>query len=342
MNPRSDTTGAFGPAIQVWAGEGRIRLSGSSTNEYHYFKTYTGQRAWNTTNQFRFEMPSARISPIAEGSYVNAAERSGYEIDARARRIDYGGMLGAALRFSAKTGLEVSVRQQRFAYDRSDEALGVALSDALDRTTNIEQASFRHALTPLTTWVTTGEAIQDEFRVSADKDARSIRVLSGFELKPFALISGRVVFGARRFNVIDARTPDYTGFVAEATARYAVRATAVDVRYNRDVMFSYETDTPYYLLGDLGLAVTQRLTRDWDLVGRGGRQRLDYTRSAATAAADRVDRGTEWGGGVGYRVGHTLRLGFDVNHYRRSAPDAPGHEYDGFRAGGSVTYGLPQ
>lgn len=283
------------------------------------------------------------MTPYVEGSFINAAQRSGYEIDARARRTDYIGGLGTSIRLSGKTSLGVGVREQRFAFDRDDTVLGDALSDALDRTTTSEQLTMRYALTPLTTWVITGEAIQDEFRVSHDRDARSLRALSGFELKPFALISGRVTFGVRQFDVIDERTPDYTGFVAETVARYAPRATAFDVRYARDVAFSYEINTPYYVLNDIGLAVTQRITHAWELVGRGGHQTLDYTRNLhAIAAPDRTDRATEWGAGIGYRIGRTLRLGFDVNHYRRSAPDVPGHDYDGFRAGGSFSYGLPQ
>ena len=147
----------------------------------------------------------------------------------------------------------------------------------------------------------------------------------------------------RQFNVIDEATPDHSGFVAQTEARYALRSTAFDVRYGRDVNFSYETDTPYYVLNDVGLTVTQRITGSWDAIGRGGHQTLDYTRNVtAPPGSERRDHGNEWGVGLGYRVGHTLRIGFDVNHYRRSAPDAPGHDYDGLRAGASLSYGLPQ
>jgi hypothetical protein len=56
---------------------------------------------------------------------------------------------------------------------------------------------------------------------------------------------------------------------------------------------------------------------------------------------ERIDKGQLFGGGVGYRLGQTLRFGFDVDHYERSSPVA-GRSYGGFRAGGSIGYGLPQ
>jgi hypothetical protein len=50
-----------------------------------------------------------------------------------------------------------------------------------------------------------------------------------------------------------------------------------------------------------------------------------------------------YGGGTGYRVGQTVRLGLDVNYYRRDAPDATiNRDFHGFRVGGSISYGLQQ
>lgn len=341
-NPQQDTTGAVGPAVDFWMRAGRARISGKSADQYLYFRKFGEQRAWNTDNALRIEFPSARLTPFVSGSYVNTRERSGYEIDSRVRRADYGGAVGTELRLSGKTRLVVSGEQRQMAFDRNETFLGEALAAALDRTTTTERVNLGYALTPLTTWVLTNEVIQDRFRISSDHDANSVRVLSGFELTPFALISGRVVFGVRHFNVLNQNTPDYNGFVAETDAKYAMGATQFSIRYARDVAFSYEPTTPYYVLNDVGLTVTERVTHAWDLVGRVGRQSLAYTQTASSELSNRTDHGTQWGGGIGYRVGETLRLGLDANYYRRQAPAVVGRDYEGLRVGGSVSYGLPQ
>ena len=41
------------------------------------------------------------------------------------------------------------------------------------------------------------------------RDSDSVKVLPGFELKPFALIAGTVFVGYRQFNPLDRRVPDY-------------------------------------------------------------------------------------------------------------------------------------
>ena len=57
---------------------------------------------------------------------------------------------------------------------------------------------------------------------------------------------------------------------------------------------------------------------------------------------EQLDRIRQYGAGVGYRVGQTLRLGFDAVRYRRQSSDFVLREYDGLRFGASISYGLPQ
>jgi hypothetical protein len=124
----------------------------------------------------------------------------------------------------------------------------------------------------------------------------------------------------------------------------------------RDLDYSFESTQPYYALTDFNLTVTERVSHLWDLVGRAGWQSLGY-RNVSQSPLDllnpsnplnpsnqsnRVDRGSVYGGGVGYRVGQTLRLGFDVNFFRRNAPGDSQRDFSGLRFGGSVTYGMPQ
>jgi hypothetical protein len=339
-DPKQDTTAAVGPAVDAWLTAGATRLSVRSAGQYLYFREYENQRSWNTENRARIEVPLAHVTPFVAATYINSRERPGYEIDSRARRRDTGGTAGIEFRLSGKTQVNVSGGQTRLQYDRTETFLGQSLSDALDRTTNTETVQWQYALTPLTTFVLTTEGIQDRFQVAETRNSDSIRVTAGFDLKPFALISGKVALGFRHFDVHHAQTPDYDGFVAAIDARYAFGATQIAARVDRDVTYSFESTHPYYTLTDTRVAITERVTTTWDLVARTGRQSLGYRSDAP--GADRTDRGTSYGGGIGYRFGDSVRLGFDVDYYRRRSQAANQRNYEGLRYGASVSYGLPQ
>jgi hypothetical protein len=198
-------------------------------------------------------------------------------------------------------------------------------------------------LTPLTTFVIRGEALQDRFTYATNRDADSVAVMPGFELKPQALISGQAYVGVRRFNALRDDVPDYTGLVAGVSTKFSARSTLFEVRVARDLAFSYEVLQPYYAQTDVGLQVTQRITSKWDIVGRGARQQLAYKNLITTTTLpERVDHSWQLGGGIGYRMAETLRLGVDANYYRRDAPQATTRNYEGLRVGASFSYGLTQ
>jgi hypothetical protein len=217
--------------------------------------------------------------------------------------------------------------------------VGETLGRRLDRDAATFGLSVRHDVTPLTTWTVEGEQQHDRFVQSPDRDADALRIVTGFEFKPFALISGKAVIGYRRFNTASPAVPDYTGPVASADLGYVLRATRVTLRVERDVTYSFEALEPYYLLTNLGFTVTQRLTRGWDAVGRAAGQVLDYKAVGGLTAPERTDRGRQVGGGVGYHVGEIMRLGFDTEFVSRRSP-ITNRSYDGWRSGLSITYGM--
>lgn len=342
-NPKQDTTGAIGPAVDLWLRAGRSRLAGHVSGQYLYFNEYRSQRAFNTDDNARWEVPLARLTPFAAGAYVNTKDRPGFEIDSRARQSTRSATLGADLRLSGKTNVVLTGTRSLTAFDDSQTFLGADLANALNHTADTEQVQLRYKLTPLTTFVVSADAIQDRFSLNPLRSSNSIRVLPGFELQPSALVSGRIFVGYRRFEPLDPRVPAYQGVNASVTAKYTAGATQFDVKANRDVAYSYQAVQPYYTLTDLGLAVTERLTYTWDVVARGGRQTLDYQAVQTALVTDpQVDTIRQFGGGIGYRFGRIMRLGFDVNYYRRTSTSISSSEYKGLRFGGSVTYGLPQ
>ena len=350
-NPKSDFMAAVGPAVDMWIRPFGSRLSVRTGGQYLYFKKYDDQRAWNTSNDVRWEVPMARVTPFVAGSYVNSRERQGFEIDSRSRRRDRSVTLGTNVRVSAKTAFVVSFRRFDAEYDDHETFLGSALARELNRREDSTKVQLRYTMTPLTTFVVDTELGHDRFEVASIRDSDSVKVMPGFELKPAALISGSVFVGFRRFNPLTTSLPDYSGVVAAVKARYIRSSTRYDVVVDRDVAYSFEATQPYYALLNSGLTVTQRVTRRWDVVGRGGLQRLAYRDlelgsapevSESAAGVNRVDRGREYGGGVGFRLNEVVRLGLNLSRATRRSSLPGRRDYEGTRIFGSVTYGIQQ
>jgi hypothetical protein len=336
---RQDTTAAIGPAANFWVHLKRARLSGKTAGQYLYFKTYGNQRGWDTSNELRLDLPMTRLKPFIAGSYMNTHDRPGFEIDSRSRAATNGVLLGTDWHLSGKTNFVFSGSRTITAFDKRETFLGAELANSLNRREDTESLEFQYALTPLTTFVVRNDAIQDRFASEKTRNADSIRVMPGFLFKPFALISGSAFVGFRHFNALNDALPDFNGVVASVDAQYVVSATRVHTHVQRDLQFSYEDVNPYYTLTDIDLVVTQRITRSWDVVARTGRQTLDYRSLQSAISEGRIDKGHLYGGGFGYRLGDALRLGLDVNYaVRRSRESA--RDYQGFRAGASVSYGI--
>jgi hypothetical protein len=248
------------------------------------------------------------------------------------------------MRVTGKSTIRVEGHQRRLDF-RDDQFFdGTNLSQALNRDMTSGAVSLRQLLTPLTTFVVKTEYQEDRFEFSPLKDANGLAVLPGFEMDPLALISGKVFVGYRHYDALDPFVPDYQGVVGNVEANYRAHATKFLGKFNRDISYSYESTQPYYVLTDLGLEVTQRITTRWDLVGDVGRQWLGYrqVQVGMITTDDRLDTSYRIGGGTGYTLGENVRIGVNVDYYHRSSNTIDLRQYNGLRVGGSFTYGLPQ
>lgn len=338
-NPQRDFTAAVGPRARYWLRLGRLRLRGDSGLVYHYFHEFSTQRSFGTDNELRLSLPLNRFTPFVKGVYDNSRQRPDYEIDARVRTRTtiLGG--GVDIKPLSRTTLRLQGEEGRIKYEDDAVYFGTPLREALDRRTRLYRVAVRQRLTPLTTFVAALDRQQDRFDFQPVRDADSYRVLGGFELDPFALISGEAFVGFRSFTTLDADTPDFDGLAAIARVAYVLRSTRFGLIAERDTAYSFEIDEPFYVVTDLVLDVTQKVTSNWDVVGRVGRQTLQYHRRGSAGTADRTD--TVWlaGGGIGRRIGRTSRIGFDADHLRRDSP-LPDRAYEGWRIGASLTYGV--
>ena len=146
----------------------------------------------------RFEMRGARVTPWLTGSLIAGRQRLGYEIDLRYRGTtrQFGG--GVDVRVAGRTRVGLSAGRITYDHEPAD-FLGSNLREVLDRRSGSFGLQLRHALTPLTTLVVSGERARERFEFTPARNANSSRIDAGFDLSPFALIAGRGRVGYRRF-----------------------------------------------------------------------------------------------------------------------------------------------
>jgi hypothetical protein len=112
---------------------------------------------------------------------------------------------------------------------------------------------------------------------------------------------------------------------------------------SRDVQYSFELNEPYYLTTGYRVVVNQALRDDFDVRFTGGRDRLEYRAEElvpdSAPDVERTDFADLVDFGVGYRLRPTFRVGFDVEHARRSS-ERVGRDYHRTRFFGSMTYGF--
>jgi hypothetical protein len=339
-DPKSDFTTTVAAPIDWWFRFGRGRLHGVNTLEGVFFARYADQRGLNQRHELTMLVPLNRIRPYVGVSWLSTNDRPGYEIDARVRHTEAGVNGGALVRVSSRTDLDVSARQTRYRYQDEDFA-GAPYSLTLDRRTSNYGAQVRYRVSSLTTLTLLADGVRERFTGSPERDNNGFRILSGVELDPYALIKGRAQIGYRKLNTIAAGMPDFSGLVASGELAYALRgATRFAIGVARDVLFSYSTTEPFYIQTGLTLSVTRQVSGPWDVQARAGWYSLDYQHAAGAASvpsASRADRYRSYGGGVGYRVGKDVRVGFNIDAFHRESAVA-GRAYDGMRGGLAATY----
>ena len=71
----------------------------------------------------------------------------------------------------------------------------------------------------LTAVVVLGWMLMQRFAFDRLRNSNSVKVMPGFEMKPSALVSGRVFVGFRRFAPLNPAVPEYSGPVASVAPR---------------------------------------------------------------------------------------------------------------------------
>jgi hypothetical protein len=337
-DPKRDFTFTVAPQLNTWFRAGRSRTEIVTRTDFVYFHEYASERSADVAVNGRFSINGNRVTPWLTGGYRTGRQRVGYEVDARARRETRETGAGLDLRVGAKTTVVLSARRVDYDFDTGEMFLGSSLEETLERRTDAAAVEYRQALTVLTTLALSVEAARDRFDLSPARDTDSAKAEIGFDLSEHALIAGRGRIGYRIFENRSGLFREYRGVVTSVEVGSTIKGrTRVDVSAERDVNYSFEVETPYYVLTGATLTVTPRLTERWDVLARAGLQRLAY-RSVETSTAGRTDHVELIGIGAGYRLAGGVRFGVNFDRQRRTSP-AEQRTFDGYSFGTSVTYG---
>ncbi|MQA31287.1 MAG: outer membrane beta-barrel protein [Luteitalea sp.] len=341
-SPREDFTLTLTPQTDLWLRMGRSWVIGNVKEDLVWYKTFASERSANDSVKVGWVMPLNRLTVSGDAAYLSTRDRPGFEIDARSQRNELAYHGGVEIRLRPKTFVGVHGDRRTTKFDSVATFEGVSLRDALNRTATSAVVTVRQQITPLTGIMLDVGRAQDRFEFSPLRDADSTTLSVGIKLDPFALIKGSATLGYRDFRPRSSGLPGYKGTTATADLSYvAFGRTRVGLQATRDVQYSFEIAEPYYLLTGVSVSLAQQVFEPVDVIGRFGRQRLNYReRIGVTAAApDRIDSVRSFGGSIGYRLGNSVRIGFNVDQQRRTSP-VGNRGYHGLRYGTSVTYGF--
>jgi hypothetical protein len=338
-DPRQDFTLTATPGAKVWMRTERGLLSLDTRVDFVYFATYASERSANPTGLVRYEYPFTRVRPFISYSALSTRERPGYEIDERARRFEDDFSVGAIVPAGSVSTFEISRRRDRVKFDGEAFYDGQSLKQTLDRTLNAWDLSWRQPFTVVTTWLVRASREEERFAFTPDRNSDSLRLSSGFELSQLALIRGSAFVGYRRLTSADGGTlADFTGVTADVDVSYtAPSQSRLGLVVKRDLNYSFELELPSYVQTGWTVSATQRIVGRWDVQVNGGRDRLGY-RSGQSGRTVRTDRIARIGGGIGYEMNESVRIGLDMAVVWRDSPRLS-RDYKSYKSGMSVTYG---
>jgi hypothetical protein len=341
-SPKQDFTFTVTPVSDFWLHLGSTWVTANLNESINWYQKYSTERTANNTYKLGWIVPGALMNFKINGAYVSARERPGFEIDARVARkeIHFDGSVDYHALSKSYIGVTASRQQTRFASDAA--FLDINLQTSLNRVDSSYGVYVRHNLTPLTTLVFTGSRAYGRFEFSPLRDSVSTSAQASATFSPAALIRGKVSVGYTDFKPVDPALPTYGGLIADVDLTYVLLgSTRFAVSGGRAVQYSYDINQPYYVQSRIGGSIAQQIFGPLDVQVRADIAGLAYRdRAGATVAvADRTDRVTTVGVGIGYHMGRDLRLSFNVDQNNRHT-GVVDHQYDKFLIGSSLTYGF--
>lgn len=340
-NPRSDSTFTVVPRAEVVFKPRGMRVAYSAATEYVYYQKYASERSTNVSSAVRADFLLSWFQPYVLASGINTRQRLNQEVDERARHRErvYGG--GLTIKAGTRLSFGASARTTRLRFDEDATFRGESLARSFDSDIDALEGSTGVQLTPFTLVSLVVSRERQRFALAPERDSDSTRITPTFAFSPEAVLNGALAIGYRKFTPRSPTLPAYSGFVATATLGTTVwNRHRIESVLGRDIRYSYERETPYYLATGATVTITTRVVGPFDVRATGARHLLAY-RGRTTAAETRPgdDTVTEYGGGFGYRVRERFRLGINAGWAHRDSQLSGDREYRNRRIFASMTWG---
>ena len=340
-NPKGDFTFTLVPRAEVVFKPRALRLSYVGASEYVYYRTYESERSTNLSSAVRADLALRWFHPYALASGTNTRQRLNPEIDVRARHRERVYGAGVGIRIGTRLTLGGGGRTTRLRFDEAvfrDEDLAASLDSDVD----VFEGSAGFQLTPFTSFSLTVSHEEQRFRVANERDSASLRITPTFTFSPEAVLNGSIALGYRKFSPRSSALAEYSGLVATATVGTTLwNRHRVEMVFARDIRYSYERNTPYYLATGGNVIVTSRIAGPFDVRLTGSRQSLAYRGVRGQPIPERPGNDTvnSYGGGIGYRLREQLRLGLNAEWSGRDSQRSLDREYRNRRIFAAVTWG---
>lgn len=343
-NPKSDFTFTLSPKAEVLFRPRIVHLDFTSATDYVYYRTYTSERSTNESSSLRADFDLARVQPFLTLQGVNSRERYNQEIDVRAHHHQTMYGAGSAFKIATRTSVTVGVRRTDFSFDHGSTFRGTDLATTLDNRVQAVDVGMGVQLTPFTNAAVTVSEEQQRFTFSHDRDANLLRIMPSVSFSSQAVLKGSASIGYSRFSPLMPAIPAWSGLSAlvNLSTTFLTRYQ-VDGSFGRDIRYSYDPATPYYVTTGGTATLTVVLVGPVDVRATGTRDVMAYrTEQTVDTAAGRAgsDMFTSYGGGVGYRIRDRVRIGVNGDWSNRGSDLSSARAYRNRRIYASLTWGV--
>jgi hypothetical protein len=340
IDPVADFTTKMSPSVDASLQSRHVRAIGRTQFDLYYFKKLSDLNAVDSDHSAQVDLILNRLTLFVLGSRESTSHRRNLEIDAVARRRSDDVTVGAGMRLTGKTSVDVSVTRSQLKYDANSLYLGTDLAQVLNHSGSGESIAIRYAATALTKFSVEASRTRTRFDTAVDRNSEELRITPSVEFSPLALVSGRAAVGFYRRTFAGTGSQS-TGPSALVDLSYTLLGrTRFTVGTSRKLEYSYLVGLRDYVEAGYSGSVTQRLGDAWDVVGRASRTRVSYRQAADAVLSAQIPDETvlSFGANLGYNIRRT-RIGLYVEHDRRDT-DLPTQfrGYRRLRLGSSATY----
>jgi len=336
-DPKSDFTMTISPAALLVFKARRLKVSFTEGVDYVYFKKYATERGTNVSSSVRLDVDVGILQPYVSTNGVDSKERYNNEIDQRARHHDRSYNAGLGLKLFTRTTASIGVRQTTYRFD-DVTFRGESLANSLNSRVDAVDGSVGFELTPLTSFSLNISKERQRFDTASERDSDTIRIMPTFLFSPLGVINGTASVGYRKFTPRNSLTAPFTGLVAQVGAGVTVYDRhRFDVAVNRDLTYSYDRQTPYYIATSESLTWTYEFAGPFDVKLNAAHNQMHYKATGGTDVGDDVY--ASYGAGFGYRLRKRIRFGVQGDWSQRDSQRAADRGYTNQKIYGTLTWG---